>query len=517
MPLRSSFTTTPGGAVTIPPESITGGQIASGAVGTSELGPDAVTTDKIAPGAVGTTDLADLSVTGAKLADGSIPWSKITPQSVPAAALEHPIGVTDVDVTGAIAGSKITPPTDQIVQFNGTPLPAAAYLNFLGSLVDVAHEAAADRVNVNLTGIETSQPPKGTDGQVKAIGGEAGNTIGAAQSWAGSDHGHALKAVPISGLYGDLAALPFASAPGAAADAVVSRTGPDALRLPKVVGVAVAPQAFGAQHGALRVGGYGAVWSDLSHGGVPTFIGSNVYSDGTTYRAIETGPGRLVTLNGDPTLSVTVQTAPAATQGQPLAFTTRLQVSQAGSLTVAPDAGQAHVAAASGNLLLSAPSFVDLAALGAARLQIQHGQGVPLSDGGYQWGGPSNRFSVFYASNGVIQTCDPAEKFGVRAVEPGAALADVLGATMIEYDLPCPTADDPGATMHHVGFDATAAAPRLRVTRTAGGSSVTSAEVEPNTTASMALGAIQGLHGLIVVLSEQVAALTTRVAALDGA
>jgi hypothetical protein len=202
--------------------------------------------------------------------------------------------------------------------------------------------------------------------------------------------------------------------------------------------------------------------------------------------------------------------------------TDRLTIGPTGTLTLTPDAATVALSAAGNGVQtdrVTATGSLRLAAgaAGAVYVNCPNGYFHPEVDNANYVGAPGARWIAVYAVNGTIQTSDPAQKVGAAPVDPAAALADVLGAAIIEYDLPAPTADDPEATMHHVGFDGQAAAPRLRVTRTAGGETVTSAEVEPNTTGSMALGAIQGLHGLLTSLGEQVAALTARVALLEGA
>jgi hypothetical protein len=487
MTLRSSFAITPGAAVSIPAGSITGTQIADGAVGTADLANDSVTTLKIVDRTILATDVAAGALTGNEIAVNSVPADRIQNLSVTAGMLAHPLNLQDQDYTGTapsrLTGSKIDPPVRSIVQFNGTPLPAESYVNYIGTagLLDVADDPGNNRVNVNLQGIITNAPAKGTDAQVRAVGGEPGNTVGPASAWAAADHGHLLKAVPITGQYGNLATVPFASAPGAAADATISRTGVGTLQVSGQLTVIADSNAF-------RSG---------TSGGTPLYV----------YPVDDATPSAIV---------FGVMNAARAVW--------KMNLNKAGTLTVNPDAGQyainASMAGAAGQFLLCEgtenPLNARLHAQRFLELSSASGAVIPNADNALSMGSAARRWTAVYAVNGSIQTSDPAQKLGAAPVHPADALADVLATTILTYELPCPTEDDPEATMLHVGFAGDAAPARLRVGRRVKGAVTTSAEVEPNSTASMALAAIQALNAQVVGQAAELADLRARVAALEG-
>lgn len=142
--------------------------------------------------------------------------------------------------------------------------------------------------------------------------------------------------------------------------------------------------------------------------------------------------------------------------------------------------------------------------IGNIEMTAQAGYWHPATDNSIHLGATNPlRFIDVCAVNGTIQTSDPAMKLAIVPVDPDEALAEVLRVDVIAYELPWPDTDDPDATMAHVGFDASTAPDRLRVRRTRRGVTETSLDVEPNTTASIGLAAIQALARRVAALEAQ--------------
>jgi hypothetical protein len=519
MPLKNSAIPLPGAIVTLPADSVGSLELKPDSVTNVELAPNSVTTNEIVDLTIGPNDLADGAYVGTKFADQSIPWSKITPQTVPAAALQHPIGVTDVDVTGNISGSKINEPIKQHVQFNNADMVIRPVLNFLGTagLLDMADDAANNRTNINLQGIISNQPAKGTDVQVKAIGGEPGNTIGSANTWSASNHGHQIKIIPVTGQYSNLATLPFAPDVGSAADIPLQRvTDPDpALQLsaPRARYNAKADTATTAARFGQEYAGSGTVLSDNARTGAG-FAATGWGRDDTT-------KGCLVLTLDQSALSL-LHAKPGA---NPIAaWLNRLQMDANGTWTFTPDAGQPSITFGNGRLADTSGN-PELYTVGpilnvgrTASYTYVRGNSIYLGVAGggivipeqtdvTYLGYAGNRWLAVYAQNGTIQTSNMEEKLGVTELDPISALVDILNTKIIEYDVTCPTEEDENATMHHVGFVSTNAPTRMLVSRSINGETTTSAEVEANTTASIAIAGVQALAAQLTALTERVIAL----------
>ena len=408
MAVRNAFTVVPGGTVVIPPGSVGSSQLADNSVSNAKLGPNSVTTDKVLDGTLTGNDMAINSIPADRLLDGSIDPAKLGPGSIPKSKL-GPLGIVDADVTGPISGAKISTPVKQEVQFNGAAVPVETILNFIGTagLLDVADEPAQSRTNINLQGIITSQPPKGTDGQVRSVGGNAGNTVGVANSWAGADHTHYLLLIPISG---NPALIPFSNASGTLPDLQLVRTGTGSLA------VQTAPSAGGTFSSRLQVA-----------------------QDGVT---TVSGPGSALVLE-DRTLGASNVHYLFRNNG---AFTilqsgigNRMVIGSNGAVAITPDAGQPA-------LVLSGSPEATLNPSGGQHLTL----GIfgsyalwPAADSAANLGGTSRRWIAVYATNGTIQTSAQEAKSNVQTLDSEEAITAIRQTEAVSFDYKSPPLDVP--------------------------------------------------------------------------
>jgi len=350
------------------------------------------------------------------------------------------------------------------------------------------------------------------------------------------------------------------------ATAKLSRPSTGALRVDTNLGVGVNPDAWAAGYTGLQLGSTGALMANSPAGAGGFYLLNNSYYDGN-FKARYTGTGVYLALFGDGTFGVAKAASVAAGAIQSFAQRLNINASgtltlypDAGAypLVINPnDSGRGHrvfwqrnganlwanmvgpsdewelwektlgalrfsinqggavsmtgglTFTGGGNTQIDSPSGYDLRAGGSAMLTIYRAAGsvYPQPDNSVASGLSSNRYTAVYATNGAIQTSDPSQKLGMVPVDPEDALKQVLDTRVIAYEMACPTGDDPDQTMLHVGFSE--APPRLFVGRRARGRSaepgevVTSAEVEANTTASLALAAIQALAAQVAALRAQ--------------
>lgn len=439
MAIRSGFAVTPGAVVSLPPGGVTTPDIQDGSITNPKLANNAVTSGKIADGTIVGADVAVNSIPADRLVDGSIDPAKLGPGAIPKSKL-GPLGIVDADVTGPISGAKIATPVKQQVQFNGAAVPVETVLNFLGTagLLDIADDPGNGRTNINLQGIITNAPAKGTDGQVLPVGDQAGNTIGAASTWAGSDHGHQLVVRPIGG---NPATLPFGPASPGAADATLKRTAAGALQLDTVLGVGVAPTLMGpAGTPTLEVGQAMAVRGTAAATHFAVTLNSLLNAAGTLNLAKVAGAGSQLAFAADGSLAFI--NAPAVGAGATQAMSTRLSVGATGTVTLTPDAGAV-------SLYLAAPD---------ARLHIGgNGQGfsaTPTTNGielmGYtgpmavfkpvaafsgaaSLGTAGNPFAVVYATNGAIQPSSETVKEAIAPLPGADAIAAVRQTDAVTF------------------------------------------------------------------------------------
>lgn len=138
-------------------------------------------------------------------------------------------------------------------------------------------------------------------------------------------------------------------------------------------------------------------------------------------------------------------------------------------------------------------SFGDINSLGTT---------FPGTDNIHSCGKSSGRWTAVWAVNGTIQTSTRESKNVRGRVEPAAALAAALATPLYSFTY---KGDDPDlADRPQVGFLADEADPLL---------CPDGASASPNTTASVALAAIQALAAEVASLKAQIAALTTPPAA----
>lgn len=275
-----------------------------------------------------------------------------------------------------------------------------------------------------------------------------------------------------------------------------------------ILGVGIAPPPWVSDLGVVQAG-IGALYG----GKASNLAGIRVNSshDGVSNYALITGPAVDMSLASG---LFRVFTAPQVNAGQNQDFTERFSVSTLGGVTITQDATvPALTWGGGGQLTLNGANPMLRTTNAGTNLELDPTGGYihPPVDGFHNVGAPAKKFSTMYAANGMVQTSDPAMKQGAFPVKPDDALADALAVTILEYDLPAPTPDDPGATMHHVGFAADQATPaRLSMRRRGRSGVTTSLGVEANTTASTALGAVQALAAHLAALTARVAALEAR-------
>jgi hypothetical protein len=101
--------------------------------------------------------------------------------------------------------------------------------------------------------------------------------------------------------------------------------------------------AWGSGWRAVQVGGAGSVWTS-GGAGAQLYLSSNSRFDGANRRALQADEGYEVGMI--PTLGFRVATAPSVGAGATQTFTTRMALSQQGTLSLSPDAGQAGINAA---------------------------------------------------------------------------------------------------------------------------------------------------------------------------
>jgi hypothetical protein len=415
MPGRNAFTVIPSTLSTPPDASITTPKLANSAVTNQKLGPNSVTTDKILDGTIVGADIAVNSVPADRLLDGSIDPSKLGPGSIPKSKL-GPLGIVDADVTGPVSGSKISTPIKQQVQFNGVAVPVETILNFLGTagLLDIADDPANTRTNINLQGIITNQPAKGTDGQVKAVGGEPGNTVGNANTWSASNHGHQIKVIPITGQYNNRASLPFAPDIGSVADVIINRTAPGALNI-------TPNQPGGIQFNLEATAPNGAVSQLIMVSGSPRWLwqmpGDSANSPLILYDYGLTGAVFLERARWTHNGTLQLQ----ADAGQPVF---NCQTGAGGALVV--NGGVANGT----NARVSSALGLELAAA--------NGMVIPSTDNNLYLGYSGNRWNSLWAGNGVVQTSSQDFKTNIEILDGNDAIEAIrhTDAVMFDYNQP---------------------------------------------------------------------------------
>lgn len=454
--INSNYATIPGSIVSIPPDSVGAAELKPDSVGTSELQPNSVTTAEIVDGTVQETDMKQ-GMTGSFFVDGGIPFSKLAAGSISPGLLPHPMGLQDIDYTGVapgrLTGSKIDPPVKSIIQFNGTPLPPEFYLNFLGTagLLDIADDAANNRVNINLQGIITNAPVKGTNAQVKNVGGSAGNLVGAANAWAGADHEHFLKVIPISG---GNAQLLFAPDLPTSADTILERVAAGQLRTAALtitglltVSSIAAPAGqnlsleaplgyvYPARNSAIHLGHPSLNWLNVYANGFISPGGLTIQALGASNQDFYTNGALQVRL--DQNGFVGVGTLAPALAGEKLEIKDGIVLIGL-SRTNKPSGDWLYVRDTDGSLAgyvgyNNQSSFV-IGSNSRIRFANTTGEVGPNGDNVISLGVTGVRWSAVWAVNGTIQTSTQQEKENITPIDPVTALNAVLNSPVFAFD-----------------------------------------------------------------------------------
>lgn len=250
-------------------------------------------------------------------------------------------------------------------------------------------------------------------------------------------------------------------------------------------------------------------------------ITANTYFDGASQKALVSGAAIRLNLTIG---AINFDTAPSVAADATQTFTTRMSLSNLGKLDTMPAVGtwSFQSTPSGGNARAILMGFVDGASnqhcyigsynnAGSADLVIMNGIGGgvggniilypsggtnvrPFVDGAYTFGTASFRWTTVYATVGAINTSRREYKHEFADVDPAHALEVVLATPILSYEykaLP---------ERRFTGFIANDADPML---------SPDQDSVDPGTTASVAIAAIQGL-------AAQVDFLVKRVNALEG-
>jgi hypothetical protein len=117
-------------------------------------------------------------------------------------------------------------------------------------------------------------------------------------------------------------------------DAALTRPAANTLRTDNLFGVGVTPSAWGANRRAVQVGIAGAVIGETAADTMT--VSSNLYHDGTAWKALAAGPSSLLQLT---TGAAYVFTGNNPGAGNTVTLSTRAQIANTGTLTLTPDAG----------------------------------------------------------------------------------------------------------------------------------------------------------------------------------
>jgi hypothetical protein len=246
-----------------------------------------------------------------------------------------------------------------------------------------------------------------------------------------------------------------------APDVTLSRTGAGALRVDTHLGVGVNPAAWAGTYRALQVGVGGSLYGTTNLDTVG--LGANMYSDGTTNRAIATGAA--ATLGVGSAGGLEFYTAPSVAAGAALAFTRRAQIAPTGTLTLTPDAASGAIIAnglitTQGNSGVGAAGFqcVDRTG-GVAATSLYNDGGVwylhqsgvgtilggnnvtlnATADNRAALGASAQRWTVVYAVAGAINTSSRDLKEGITPLSPERAMQAVRDTEAVTFDYVAPT------------------------------------------------------------------------------
>lgn len=261
----------------------------------------------------------------------------------------------------------------------------------------------------------------------------------------------ALAAVAAGQLTMDTNTLVYANAPSVAAGAAQTFTTRLTVGASGNVGIGVTPSAWHPLRTVVQVGGALAVVGNV--GGIGTQLADNTYLDAAAAsRAIFAQAAAKLTMNYSPG-TLQFENAPSVAAGAIQTFTTRVDVSATGTLTLTPAAGNA--ALDTGRLRLTngagANDGMLQCALGDLVFYAGSQQVVPQGDAFFNMGKPTLRWANVYASVGTINTSLAEAKQDITPLAPAAALAAVLATdpvrftyrapvlTAVQYELP----DDP--------------------------------------------------------------------------
>ena len=270
--------------------------------------------------------------------------------------------------------------------------------------------------------------------QVGATGALWSNTSGAFtflstnEYWDGTSR-RALTAAAATELQVDFTGFKVNTAPSVAAGAAQTFTTRLTVDQAGSVGVGVTPTTGWARTN-IQIGHSGAVSSDS--GGSSLVLGHNTRYDGSNNYALTTGTSAFIGLsNGE----MRLWSAPSVAAGAVQAFTARMIVTQTGTLTLTPDAGQAALDA-------RGPVYIGIPGGSAGIVGSNHfgltlpGSGYafyPVLDNGYNLGSPTNRWGTVYAVTGAINTSVYEAKESFVPLDPATCAVAVLETDWMDY------------------------------------------------------------------------------------
>jgi hypothetical protein len=284
--------------------------------------------------------------------------------------------------------------------------------------------------------------------------------------------------------------LYFGAKPAGVADATLARTGAGALRVDTHLGVGVNPAGWAGTYRSVQVGVGGSLYGTTNLDTVG--LGSNMYSDGATNRAIAAGAA--ATLGVGSAGGLEFYTAPSVGAGAALAFTRRASIAPTGTLFLSPDAGAPALNAVIGGtvgLVMETGAATNMrlrSTNGSVEMAASNGYWHPNVDNAVNLGVGGARFIAVYAVAGAINTSSQEFKEGITPLSPERAMQAVRDTEAVTFDYVAPTRgpewydlpDDPeqaeavlqhrltaapleAAARHQAGFIAEAADPLFLV------------------------------------------------------
>ena len=226
-----------------------------------------------------------------------------------------------------------------------------------------------------------------------------------------------------------------------APDVTLSRTGAGALRVDTHLGVGVNPAGWAGTYRSVQVGVGGSLYGTTNLDTVG--LGSNMYSDGATNRAIAAGAA--ATLGVGSAGGLEFYTAPSVGAGAALAFTRRASIAPTGTLFLSPDAGAPALNAVIGGtvgLVMETGAATNMrlrSTNGSVEMAASNGYWHPNVDNAVNLGVGGARFIAVYAVAGAINTSSQEFKEGITPLSPERAMQAVRDTEAVTFDYVAPT------------------------------------------------------------------------------